>query len=244
MVKPGFLSRGGTARSIAFLAAGALLSAVPVEAQAPEDRLHFSFGLGLTVPNSEVREPLGSGYNVTLGIQYDVTPIIGVEAFLSTNSFGDETVSIPVSPSEDSPAVPSDFFLRMTMQMATANLVVQRPEGSVTPYGLAGMGVYRRPVRVSTNAVGWVPGYCNPYWYVCYPGVLVPVENIAVERSSTDFGMQFGGGLNFGFLFAEARYHYIWGPTIEPTQVNPLADLPSSLEANGQFFAATVGVRF
>jgi hypothetical protein len=103
------------------------------------------------------------------------------------------------------------------------------------------MGVYYRPVKVTTPGVGYVPGYCDPWWYVCYPGGFVPVENIVGERSSTDFGMDFGGGANFGTFFAEVRYHYIWGPTIEP-EVNPLAT--GDQKADGQFFALTFGFRF
>jgi hypothetical protein len=86
-----------------------------------------------------------------------------------------------------------------------------------------------------------VPGYCDPWWYVCYPGGFVPVENVIGERSSTDFGMAFGGGVNFGKIYAEARYHYIWGPEVE-NQVNPLET--TGQKANGQFFVTTFGFRF
>jgi hypothetical protein len=85
-------------------------------------------------------------------------------------------------------------------------------------------------MKVTTPGVGYAPGYCDPWWYVCYPGGFVPVENIVGERSSTDFGMDFGGGVRFGPVFAELRYHYIWGPTIEGQEVavNPLPANPSS----------------
>ena len=91
-------------------------------------------------------------------------------------------------------------------------MVVQGSDGDVRPYGLVGMGVYYRPVKVTTPGVGYAPGYCDPWWYVCYPGGFVAVDNIIGERSSTDFGMVFGGGVNFGAFYAELRYHYIWGP--------------------------------
>ena len=39
--------------------------------------------------------------------------------------------------------------------------------------------------------------------------------NIVGERSSTDFGMDFGGGVKFGAFYADLRYHYIWGPEVE-----------------------------
>jgi hypothetical protein len=54
------------------------------------------------------------------------------------------------------------------------------------------------------------------------------------ERSSTDFGMDFGGGVNFGAAFGEVRYHYIWGPEIEGTDE----------KADGQFLQLTFGFRF
>jgi hypothetical protein len=75
------------------------------------------------------------------------------------------------------------------------------------------------------------------------------VDNIVGERSSTDFGMDFGGGVTFGPVYAEVRYHYIWGPKIEAQTVNPLST-PSSTDslvgknANGQFLATTFGIRF
>ena len=77
---------------------------------------------------------------------------------------------------------------------------------------------------MTTPGVGYVPGYCDPWWYVCYPGGFVPVENIVGERSSTDFGMVFGGGVNFNIAFAEVRYHYIWGPTVESRDHRPDGD--------------------
>jgi hypothetical protein len=108
----------------------------------------------------------------------------------------------------------------------------------------AGPGVYWRPVHVTTPGVGYVPGYCDPWWYVCYPGGFVPVDYIIGERTSTDFGINFGGGVNFSVgehvkIYAEARYHYIWGPEVK----NPVTG-ESRGKANGQFLPLTFGVRF
>jgi hypothetical protein len=112
--------------------------------------------------------------------------------------------------------------------------------------------VYYRPVTVTTPSVGFVPGYCDPFWYVCYPGGWVETDRIVGERSSTDFGMDFGGGVSFAVgesasIFVETRYHYIWGPTIEvQTPSVPIAGAtpPESRKANGQFVPITFGVRF
>jgi opacity protein-like surface antigen len=107
--------------------------------------------------------------------------------------------------------------------------------------------VYYRPVNVTTPGVGYTT-ICDPYWYVCYP-TLVAVDQVVGSRSSTDFGMNFGGGVNYKLtdsasIYFEVRYHYVWGPTIEPT-VNPLTGAQIGKQtANGQFLPITVGFRF
>ena len=223
------------------LATGVFVAMLPGAAQAQEQRVNFSLGGGWTAPNSDVRDHLGDGYNINIGLQVNVTPVIGIEGLYSFNGLGDKRISIPVSGEPGGETVPTDFSADMNMQYGTASLVFQKPDGGVRPYGLVGMGVYYRPVKVTTPGVGFVPGYCDPWWYVCVPGGFVPVENIIGERSSTDFGMAFGGGANFGTFFAEARYNYIWGPEIEP-EVTPLADTPT--KADGQFLQLTFGFRF
>jgi opacity protein-like surface antigen len=230
-------------RRVFVFAAGLLLAALPIAAQAQEKKVNFSIGGGFTMPNSEVRDHLGDGYNFNLGVQVNVTPVIGIEGLYSFNGLGDKRISIPVSPTPVGSGVPTDFFADMNMQYWTGNLVVQKPDGAARPYGLVGMGVYYRPVKVTTPGVGFVPGYCDPWWYVCYPGGFVPVENIVGERSSTDFGMDFGGGVTFKSFYAELRYHYIWGPTIESATVTPLA-ADADNKANGQFLQTTFGFRF
>jgi Outer membrane protein beta-barrel domain len=116
-----------------------------------EAQVHFSVGGGFTAPNSEVRDHLGNGYNFNLGLQVDVTPVIGIEGLYSFNGLGKKDLSINVFPQPlASGGVPTDISADMNMQYGTANLVVQRPNGGVRPYGLVGMGVYYRPIKVST----------------------------------------------------------------------------------------------
>ena len=220
------------------------LTVLPVTAQA-QDKVKISFGGGVTTPNSEVKDHLGNGFNINFGVEVKVSPVIGIEGLYSFNGLGDKRISVPVSGTPGGTPVPTDFFAGMNMQYGTVNLVVQKPDGGVRPYGLVGMGVYYRPIEVTTPGIGFVPGYCDPWWYVCYPGGFVPVENVVGERSSTDFGMDFGGGLNFGAIYAELRYHYIWGPTVAETgPIQPLPGVSSERKANGQFLVTTFGVRF
>jgi len=240
-------------RMLGFVLVAAVVALAPLGAQAQDQRVHFTFGGGYTATNGEVGERLGDGYNFTFGVDVAVTPVVSIEGLYSFNGLGEKRISIPVSPVVNPLAdqtVPTDFFGSMNMQYGTASVIVQKPEGSVRPYGLIGMGVYYRPVKVTTPGVGFAPGYCDPWFYVCYPGGWVPVDRIVGDRSSTDFGMAFGGGVKFGPVYAELRYHYIWGPTIEGQDlgVNPLITSDySSLagqKANGQFLATTFGVRF
>jgi opacity protein-like surface antigen len=74
------------------------------------------------------------------------------------------------------------------------------------------------------------------------------VDNVVGDRSSTDFGMVFGGGINIAAseaasVYIEFRYHYIWGPEINPTGAESITGTTTT-KANGQFLPFTVGVRF
>ena len=233
----------------ALVIAAALVPLTPLAALAQTDRpVRFSLGGGYTQPNSEVSDHLGGGYNFNIGVDFAINPAVSIEGLYSFNGLGDKRLSIPVAPCEGCEGVATDFFGDMNMQYGTASVLFQKPEGQVKPYGLVGMGVYYRPIKVTTPGVGFVPGYCDPWWYYCVPGGFVPVENIIGERSSTDFGMAFGGGVKFGPVYAELRYHYIWGPTIEQdTNVQPLTGVGADLigkKANGQFLQTTFGIRF
>jgi hypothetical protein len=216
-------------------------SAMAGIAEAQDKPVNFSLGGGYTAPNAEVRDHLGDGYNFNIGLQFNVTPVVGIEGLYSFNGLGEKRISIPVSPDPGGTAVPTDFFANMNMQFFDVNLELQKPEGSVRPYALVGGGVYYRPIEVTTPGVGYIPPFCDPWWYVCYPGGFVPVDRIVGERSSTDFGMDFGGGVNFGVVYAELRYHYIWGPEVEVPSGSPT---PTTRKANGQFFQTTFGFRF
>jgi hypothetical protein len=83
---------------------------------------------------------------------------------------------------------------------------------------------------------------------VCYP-TLVEVDRIIGDRSSNDFGINFGGGITFGGdgkFYVEARYHYVWGPTVEE-QVNPLTGqriCPNDCSTNAQYIPITFGFRW
>ena len=71
--------------------------------------------------------------------------------------------------------------------------------------------------------------------------VAVSTDQIIGDRSSTDFGINFGGGITFGSaakFYIEARYHYVWGPKITA------AGSSTDYSTNAQYFPLTFGVRF
>jgi hypothetical protein len=228
--------------------AGILALATSAHAQDVKP-VQWSFGAGVTWPNSEVREHLGDGYNINFGLQFNVTPNLGIEGLYSFNGLGSKSRFIDMADTPGGPLTPREFSADMNMQYGTGALVFQGGAGKTKGYGLAGMGIYYRPIKVTTPGVGWVPGYCDPWWYVCYPGGWVETTNILASRSSTDFGMVFGGGVNVSYFYTELRYHYIWGPEVPDTAGVPTPPItpvpePTTRKANGQFLQLTFGVRF
>ena len=211
---------------LVFACVAGLLTVAPPRAQAQDKRVHVSLGGGWTAPNSEVADRLGQGYNFNFGVDVAVNPVVAIEGLYSFNGLGEKNISPALAPCEGCATTPTDFFGNMNMQYGTVNAIFQRPQGGVRPYGLVGMGIYYRPMEITTPGVGWVPGYCDPWWYVCYPGGWVEVDKIVGERSSTDFGMDLAVASGSGAFYAELRYHYIWGPTIEGLPTN----LPASVD--------------
>ena len=240
----------GNRTMFVFVFAASLSAMSPPAAQAQDfKRVHVSLGGGWTAPRSEVADSFGQGYNVNFGVDVAVNPVVAIEGLYSFNGLGEKRVALDVADTPGGPTTKRDFFANANAQYGTVSAIFQRPEGGVRPFGLVGMGVYYRPAEITTPGAGYVPGYCDPWWYVCYPGGWVEVDNIIGERSSTDFGMTFGGGVRFGVFYAELRYHYIWGPTIEELPpdtpiVNPPRFDLAGKSANGQFLATTFGFRF
>jgi opacity protein-like surface antigen len=229
-------------RRFGFLFVAALCAATPVAAQ-DERPVQLTIGGGYTgVLGPASDHGVGSGGNFTIGALFKVSPVMSLQGEYGWNGMKQKQLSIDVSPTPVANPVPTDFFADANMQYGDANLLFHPPSGGkAQPYGLVGLGVYYRPVTISTPSIGYAND-CEPYRYVCYPAV-VPVEQIVGSRSSTDFGMNFGGGVNVKMtdhtsFYAEIRYHYIWGPEVS----NPVSG--TTTKANGQFLPITFGFRF
>jgi len=237
-------------RRFGMVIAAALVAAAPAAAQ-DEKPVQLNIGGGFTGVYGAASDRIGNGGNFTLGVIFNTSPTVSLQGEYGWNGMEKRRLSLPVSVNPLDTGIPTDFFSDGNMQYGDFNVLFHPPAGSgkVQPYGLTGLGIYYRPVNITTPAVGYAT-VCDPYWYVCYPAA-VPVDKVVGSRSSTDFGMNFGGGVNFRLgehssMYIEARYHYIWGPTVEPNQATPLSAeaTPKSFKANGQFLPITVGFRF
>ena len=241
-------------RKFAFVVVAATLAAAPAFAQ-DEKPVQLTIGGGFTGVYGAGSDRLGNGGNFTVGVLFHTQSPVSIQAEYGWNGMQKKTVQVPVYPEVNplSTGVPSDFSIDANMQYGAANAVfAPKTQGRAAPYGLVGAGIYYRPVTLSTSSVGYA-AVCDPYLYVC-DSDLVSVDQIIGKRSSTDFGMNFGGGVNFkvsdsASIFFEIRYHYIWGPTFTPSaSVNPLIvggnTISSATKANGEFMPITIGFRF
>ncbi len=227
---------------VACVCAIVLLAALPANAQDPDKLVTFHFGSGPTMTTGETNNHFGSGYNINFGVTFNIRPSIGIMAEYSYNGLGQKQVNLPVSAQPVGSGADTPFYGDMNMQYGNFDVVFKpQVQGKVAPFVLAGAGVYYRPINVTTPGAGYVPGYCDPFWYYCAPGGWVPVDYIVGSRSSTDFGMTFGGGVAFrvaesASVFVEARFHYIWGPkfTVSGT----------TYDSNSSYFPITFGIRF
>ncbi len=220
----------------------ALVAAAPAAAQ--DKPVSVNFGGGYTYALSEIRNHLGDGWNFAAGVTFNMNSVFGIQVEYGFNGLGQKQIDLPVGATPGTAStVLRPFYADMNMQYGVFNAVIHTPsERALRPYLVAGLGVYYRPIKVTTGSVGYVPGFCDPWWYGCYPGGFVPVDVIVGERISTDFGVDFGGGVDVKLgrsmaFYVEARYHYIWGPPVTRQD-------GSTQKANGQFFPITFGVRF
>jgi opacity protein-like surface antigen len=234
-------------RRFGFFLAVTLVAAAPVAGQ---DRpVQLTIGGGFTGVYGDGADHVGNGGNFTIGALFKVSPVVALQGEYGWNGMKQKNLKVDVAPTPIEGGVPTDFFADANMQYGAINaLFSPKVSGKIAPYGITGLGLYYRPVTISTPSIGFAT-ICDPYWYVCFPAA-VPVEQIVGKRSSTDFGMNFGGGVNFKTgehtsIYAEVRYHYIWGPEIDQTLVpQPLAGSLAGKKANGQFLPITIGFRF
>ena len=222
-------------RKIVLVFAVALL-AMPARGFAQDKPVEVNFGGGVSFPVGNLADSFDTGWNGAIGVTFNVNPAVGVQAEYMYQRFGGPDRTFPNA----DPIITDTILIESNHQLhaGTFNLVVRSTGGGgVGGYFLAGPGIYHRIIQLTTPSVGFAT-VCDPYWLICYPAA-VSTDAIVGDRSSTDFGFNFGGGLTFGHaakFYVEARYHYVWGPKITAAG--------TEYSTNAQYFPITFGVRF
>lgn len=165
--------------AVAGLTLAAAAIAAPAQAQNVSDARTVRFGVqgGLSMPTGDFGDVAEMGF--LIGGMMDIRPAtlpVDFRIDLAYNRWGLDDGGLDLDGS----------FSGLSLG---GNVVVAIPtEGTVGPYVLGGLGMYRTTIEVEDE-----------------------------DESETDLGMQLGGGLNFrlsGFeTFVEARYHKIFGDT-------------------------------
>lgn len=218
----------------ALILAGCLAAASTASAQ--DKPLSFSLGGGVTTPVGGITDSLGVGGQFTAALTYRVNDQVDLGGEYGFSSQGSKSLTIPQASSTSAKFDGSGWYQYVG---GTAQFTPYR-SGKTTAYLIGGMGIYYRSVYVTTPATGMVT-VCDPGWFICFP-TAVTVDTVVGSRHSTDPGISVGGGFTYRVsqlaeFFAEARYHYVWGPDVKNAS-------GGTTSASGQFFPITFGFRF
>jgi opacity protein-like surface antigen len=218
------------------LGALVLIAAIPAVAAAQDRKVIGEVGMGPTIVFGPAGDRIGTGFNFDFGVIYKASNTFGikVDTLVTRHDVKDEITSqLDVGDGN------------AWMWHFSGNAMISSGfDKKASVYGIGGLGVYYRKVNLTNPGVGFVT-VCDPWLLICYP-VAVEADQIVGERSTTDFGMNFGGGVNFRVgattsVFVEFRYHYVWGPKPVPT-VQPLNGEVKAI--NSQMMPITFGIRF
>ena len=198
-----------------------LLATVTTARAQDPPRVTFGVGGAIVAPLSGTADNFSMGIGIGASATWHISDQLGLQFDYLYSGLG----------GKDAPAT---FGAKLRMQYGTAAFVLQAPPGPVRVYVIAGGGLYHRSVELTSSATGTV-SVCNPWWFVC-TSQPVPASTAAGSHASTDVGFNVGAGFTAGRFFAEARYHYAFGPSYST---------PSGTQkATGKFFPLTVGIRF
>jgi opacity protein-like surface antigen len=214
---------------------------LPVAAQAQDRKWVGEIGVGPTFLFGTAGDHLGAGFNFQAGVIYKVNRKFGIklDTLVSKHDVKDEiTQALGVGDGNG-----------WLWHFSGNGMVTSDPDKKASLYGIGGLGVYYRKIELTNPSAAFVT-VCDPWLGICYP-VLVPADQIVGSYSSTNIGINFGGGVNVRLndkmsAFVETRFHYVWGDKPAAT-VNPLTGSPtqnSNGNGNTQFMPIVFGIRF
>lgn len=217
-------------------------------AVAQESHVQLNVGGGFAATAGPVEDRFGSGGQLEAGVTFLPRSVVGFRIDYGYTTLGGREIEIPIASTREADAIATAILSsHMRMHSVSFNVTVGTPESArARAYFIGGPGVYHRSADLRTSSIGFVT-VCDPYWYVCFDDPVV-VDDVIGERSSTDLGMNVGGGVSFrvaprASVYVETRYVYVWGPRL-PSIAPRIAGIDASTRANGQFLPVTVGVRW
>ena len=193
-------------------------------------RVGFNIGAGVAFPLAEAGSRFKTGGDFQLGATFNFTRRLGVQAEYLYSGYNVQSNVLASS------GVQGYHNMQYGDLNAVYTVLPNHPFGV---YVLGGPGIYHRRVDITRFAgTAFVP-YCDPWLFFCYT-TPVSVEQVLGSRSRTDFGLNAGAGVSlriFGGpiqLYAEGRYHYIFGSIDTPS---------GSRRATGQYIPLVFGLR-
>ena len=225
---------------------GLLIMSAPAGAQ-DGPPVGINVGGGVLMPLSGLKDAFDTGWNGGIGATFNVSPTFGLQAEYMYNWMPGPEKTILVSPVPGGVGSAQLIESNHNTHSLTFNGLVSSPRtATVGGYGVGGIGYYHRTVQLTSPAVGYAT-VCDPYWYWCYPAA-VSVDNILVDRSQDNFGINVGGGVTFGGesvkFYAEIRYHYVWGSEVRQQVAVPGGPCEQGCSTNAQYLPITFGVRW
>ena len=230
-------------RKICIILLGSALVALASPANAQDDkRIHINFGGGPTIPTGPIGDRFDTGWGPAIGVTID-TPSkrLGFQFEYAYRWMGLDESSEFVNPL----LVGANFSANHQTHQLDFNLVANltRADAPARVYAVVGPGAYYRKVEITQYEGNGI--ICDPYWYVCGT---YPIESVLGSRGGWDPGFNIGGGAGFKIaesaeFFVESRFHYVWGPKIEPV-ATPLGTVGTGGSTNGSYWPITFGFRF
>jgi hypothetical protein len=198
-------------------------------------------GFGGSFPVSDTKDSFKNGFNFTGGAAWNVSESFSLQADYTFNHHELSPArleAVPLDLSElDGTYTQQNLFLNA--------LIFTNGSDNSSLYFIGGGGFTHRNVEI-TRFAGYAGGIvCNPWWLVCFPGV-VPVEQVLGSRSTWDpgvnvgvgFQVDLGGGSGGTKFFVEGRYHYVRGDEFD----NPITE--ERERGNIQYVSVSGGFRF
>ena len=212
-------------KRVATVCIAVLATAAPGAAQ--EKPYSLTVGGALVGPLSDSADRFSTGFGFTAGVVWHISDQIGLTGDYVWSALGAKEGWTGLAASRPVEVTPR-------LQFGTVGVRFQAPPAKVRLHVVAGAGLYHRSVAMATAGGGDIT-VCDPWWFVCTPGP-VPVGTVNRTHASTDPGLNVGAGITAGRFFAEIRYHFMWGRSV---------DAPGGAQkATGKFLPLTLGVVF